>query len=430
LPGSEFSQTELWGEKNDDQNTGDDTHKIYINKERRVSESEKKSSSLTVPQLVRAQEYQLILSLTSTWDHLIESGSHGFRFKKRAQKFSELVKLFFYRVYSGIAISYQDDCIKINDHLLEGRRDGDNFKHFIDTFFKKHSITEVRIKQSLISENFIVFLEMVKEQIFAINSSEEIYSNLSYTIGEITGVFPIHDRKRHSDLTTLSKMEMTNAGKYSKLNKESSLGGLQKALYSANSAQKRGALHRLLEIVHIKVRVVLNRYLKDLIHISKDSISDELIYFINAVVESGHDDYISILGPLLFSHIHSVRFHALYSLPKLENSSPIVGNIVNKIESHGFQHMKIDELTLFLNLIRPDNFDKTLPPLAKVHLLEGGTLSKSVYKEFKETVYLFLVSYSHYKNIVDWFKAGVINGNKESIELISIHASHIVFSSD
>jgi len=378
----------------------------------------------SISELIKIQEYELVTSFIKLWQNYLDYGENDRIFRKGAQHFMEVTGLFFFKIHRELTIGFEKDGLVVNGHFLEGKREGDNFDILVRTFFIPNCIKEICINCNVTIERIGMFFNAIIDNPFNVTANSDELDTINSVLSYISSITVTKYYKESTDLDFMTGVEVTVTDDDGKMRQNySSLNELEKSLYSYDRAAKQKALRRLLEIEHDKIAFVLDRYMKELIYKNKKTSDEEFVYVLNKLIESEQPSYVSIAGKLILEDEKNIRYKALYLLSKIKNTSAVIPYIIEKIESDDFFKIESDELLLFLQLVKPDNFHKTLLELEVIFDLEGPAWKRSQYREMKEIIIKHLSAYPNFKNVTDWLVKGYVKGNKETAKIISENIS-------
>jgi len=197
---------------------------------------------------------------------------------------------------------------------------------------------------------------------------------------------------------------------------EESLTLLEQSLFSSNRKIRLSALNSIVKTGSSKTRSILGRILskKNLASITSSEVED---YF-RVILSSPSTENFDLVGNFLLSENSKLKKIALGQIAIQKNLSPFARQLRKMIEKPDFEKMKIDDLRQFMNLIRPENFQVTLPALEKVFTLKGGVFNKNIYHEYKKTVISSVSRFGERKDVLSWMRKAESKGNRETVEII------------
>lgn len=197
---------------------------------------------------------------------------------------------------------------------------------------------------------------------------------------------------------------------------EEALPALEKAVFNPEKEVRLLSVDKLLTLRNPQVKSVINRLLAES-NLAKLEPSEVALYLQKIVKEQRQDLY-DLIAVLLFSRHPAVRAEALKVIGTVDTTNPIVRHIVKFIDDQNFEKLPKEDLSLFIPLIRPENFDETLPRLEKVLKLSGPLLKRDQFRELKDIVISHLDRFRANPGVKLFFKKGLACGNKETEEII------------
>jgi len=197
---------------------------------------------------------------------------------------------------------------------------------------------------------------------------------------------------------------------------EEALPALEKAVFSPEKEIRLLSVEKLLTLKNPQVKSVINRVLNEH-YLVKLDLSEASAY-LRKIVEERRDDLYDLVAVLFFSHHVGLRTAALTALKDVDTTAPFKRHLARYIAAPEFEKLPRAEMDLFLSLVRPENFEVTLPPLEKILKLSGPLLKRDLFHDVKDAVISHLDRYRSDPAVKLFFKKGLASGNKETEEII------------
>ncbi len=197
---------------------------------------------------------------------------------------------------------------------------------------------------------------------------------------------------------------------------EEALPALEKAVFNPEKEIRLLSVDKLLTLRNPQVKSVINRVLNES-NLAKLE-PPEVALYLQKIIKERRQDLYDLIAVLLFSRHAAVRVEALKVIGTVDTTTPIVRHIVKFLEDPNFEKLPKEEIALFVPLLRPENFEATLPPLEKILKLSGPLLKRDQFHAFKDIIISHLDKHRTHAGVKLFFKKGLACGNKETEEII------------